>query len=275
MCWFLDFSSHLYEAEKEGNQNFCSKEKSSHWINDDRNIHCVCRCSEVFAYTSAPNDFQDFARNKSLDDSSDILHTHTHSKTQLHEHTLRLNMFSHTHHFHFLCVFFLSVCQIMPKGVVSVIGPASSPASGSTVSHICGEKEVSQSFCKHAHALSFIRKQRFMDFMFGLFLDFLLTSPLHPLYSPQTLSSVYLPVIAPSGLIVLTHTLTQLHLGAFNRSILYPIVSLHYTCAVLPAPLEHELSYKELLYMNHWGSMCVTTTTTRGCIYFLFNWSAS
>lgn len=37
----------------------------------------------------------------------------------------------------------LSVCQILPKGVVSVIGPASSPASGSTVSHICGEKEVS------------------------------------------------------------------------------------------------------------------------------------
>lgn len=36
----------------------------------------------------------------------------------------------------------LSVCQILPKGVVSVIGPASSPASGSTVSHICGEKEV-------------------------------------------------------------------------------------------------------------------------------------
>jgi len=30
----------------------------------------------------------------------------------------------------------------LPKGVVSVIGPASSPASGSTVSHICGEKEV-------------------------------------------------------------------------------------------------------------------------------------
>lgn len=39
--------------------------------------------------------------------------------------------------------FFLAVCQILPKGVVSVIGPASSPASGSTVSHICGEKEVS------------------------------------------------------------------------------------------------------------------------------------
>lgn len=39
---------------------------------------------------------------------------------------------------------FLLVCQILPKGVVAVIGPASSPASGSTVSHICGEKEVSQ-----------------------------------------------------------------------------------------------------------------------------------
>lgn len=35
------------------------------------------------------------------------------------------------------------MCQILPKGVVSVIGPASSPASGSTISHICGEKEVS------------------------------------------------------------------------------------------------------------------------------------
>lgn len=45
------------------------------------------------------------------------------------------------HRVHF--IFFLSVCQILPKGVVSVIGPASSPASGSTVSHICGEKEVS------------------------------------------------------------------------------------------------------------------------------------
>lgn len=38
---------------------------------------------------------------------------------------------------------FVIVCQILPKGVVSVIGPASSPASGSIVSHICGEKEVS------------------------------------------------------------------------------------------------------------------------------------
>ncbi|XP_010768448.1 glutamate receptor ionotropic, kainate 5-like, partial [Notothenia coriiceps] len=33
-------------------------------------------------------------------------------------------------------------CQILPKGVVSVIGPAASPASGSTISHICGEKEI-------------------------------------------------------------------------------------------------------------------------------------
>lgn len=37
----------------------------------------------------------------------------------------------------------LLVCQILPMGVVSVIGPASSPASSSAVSHICGEKEVS------------------------------------------------------------------------------------------------------------------------------------
>uniref|UniRef100_A0A6Q2YCH9 Glutamate receptor n=1 Tax=Esox lucius TaxID=8010 RepID=A0A6Q2YCH9_ESOLU len=35
-----------------------------------------------------------------------------------------------------------TMCQILPKGVVAVIGPASSPASGSTVSHICGEKEI-------------------------------------------------------------------------------------------------------------------------------------
>uniref|UniRef100_W5L4R2 Glutamate receptor n=1 Tax=Astyanax mexicanus TaxID=7994 RepID=W5L4R2_ASTMX len=35
-----------------------------------------------------------------------------------------------------------TMCQILPKGVVSVIGPASSPASASTVSHICGEKEI-------------------------------------------------------------------------------------------------------------------------------------
>ncbi|XP_046874747.1 glutamate receptor ionotropic, kainate 5 [Hypomesus transpacificus] len=35
-----------------------------------------------------------------------------------------------------------TMCQILPKGMVSVIGPASSPASGSTVSHICGEKEI-------------------------------------------------------------------------------------------------------------------------------------
>nr|XP_046158911.1 glutamate receptor ionotropic, kainate 5-like isoform X1 [Oncorhynchus gorbuscha] len=35
-----------------------------------------------------------------------------------------------------------TMCQILPKGVVSVIGPANSPASGSTVSHICGEKEI-------------------------------------------------------------------------------------------------------------------------------------
>ncbi|XP_033949891.1 glutamate receptor ionotropic, kainate 5-like [Pseudochaenichthys georgianus] len=35
-----------------------------------------------------------------------------------------------------------TMCQILPKGVVSVIGPAASPASGSTISHICGEKEI-------------------------------------------------------------------------------------------------------------------------------------
>ncbi|TNN63385.1 Glutamate receptor ionotropic, kainate 5 [Liparis tanakae] len=38
-----------------------------------------------------------------------------------------------------------TMCQILPKGVVSVIGPASSPASGSTISHICGEKEANPS----------------------------------------------------------------------------------------------------------------------------------
>uniref|UniRef100_A0A8C5KTI1 Glutamate receptor n=1 Tax=Jaculus jaculus TaxID=51337 RepID=A0A8C5KTI1_JACJA len=35
-----------------------------------------------------------------------------------------------------------TMCQILPKGVVSVLGPSSSPASASTVSHICGEKEI-------------------------------------------------------------------------------------------------------------------------------------
>ncbi|XP_075845053.1 glutamate receptor ionotropic, kainate 5 isoform X3 [Microtus pennsylvanicus] len=35
-----------------------------------------------------------------------------------------------------------AMCQILPKGVVSVLGPSSSPASASTVSHICGEKEI-------------------------------------------------------------------------------------------------------------------------------------
>uniref|UniRef100_A0A8C3UM67 Receptor ligand binding region domain-containing protein n=1 Tax=Catharus ustulatus TaxID=91951 RepID=A0A8C3UM67_CATUS len=35
-----------------------------------------------------------------------------------------------------------TMCQILPKGVVSVLGPAASPAAAATVSHICGEKEV-------------------------------------------------------------------------------------------------------------------------------------
>ncbi|XP_056653004.1 glutamate receptor ionotropic, kainate 5 isoform X2 [Monodelphis domestica] len=35
-----------------------------------------------------------------------------------------------------------TMCQILPKGVVSVLGPSSSPASASIVSHICGEKEI-------------------------------------------------------------------------------------------------------------------------------------
>ncbi|XP_059363642.1 glutamate receptor ionotropic, kainate 5-like isoform X1 [Carassius carassius] len=35
-----------------------------------------------------------------------------------------------------------TMCQILTKGVVSVIGPASSPAAGCIVSHICGEKEI-------------------------------------------------------------------------------------------------------------------------------------
>ena len=36
-----------------------------------------------------------------------------------------------------------AVCQILPKGVVAVLGPSSSPASSSIISNICGEKEVS------------------------------------------------------------------------------------------------------------------------------------
>uniref|UniRef100_A0A674GNM0 Glutamate receptor n=1 Tax=Taeniopygia guttata TaxID=59729 RepID=A0A674GNM0_TAEGU len=35
-----------------------------------------------------------------------------------------------------------TMCQILPKGVVSVLGPAASPAAAATVSHICGEKEI-------------------------------------------------------------------------------------------------------------------------------------
>ncbi|XP_005988151.1 glutamate receptor ionotropic, kainate 4 isoform X1 [Latimeria chalumnae] len=35
-----------------------------------------------------------------------------------------------------------TMCQILPKGVVAVLGPSSSPASGSIISNICGEKEV-------------------------------------------------------------------------------------------------------------------------------------
>lgn len=55
---------------------------------------------------------------------------------------LSLSVHLYTLIWFFFFLFCLSVCQILPKGVVSVIGPASSPASGSTVSHICGEKEV-------------------------------------------------------------------------------------------------------------------------------------
>uniref|UniRef100_A0A8V5GMV4 Glutamate receptor n=1 Tax=Melopsittacus undulatus TaxID=13146 RepID=A0A8V5GMV4_MELUD len=35
-----------------------------------------------------------------------------------------------------------TMCQILPKGVVSVLGPADSPTAAATVSHICGEKEI-------------------------------------------------------------------------------------------------------------------------------------
>lgn len=43
---------------------------------------------------------------------------------------------------------FLTVCQIMSKGVVAVLGPSASPASNSIISNICGEKEVSAGrFC--------------------------------------------------------------------------------------------------------------------------------
>ncbi|XP_071659330.1 glutamate receptor ionotropic, kainate 5-like, partial [Patagioenas fasciata] len=34
------------------------------------------------------------------------------------------------------------MCQILPKGVLSVLGPAASPAAAATVSHICGDKEI-------------------------------------------------------------------------------------------------------------------------------------
>ncbi|XP_074389963.1 glutamate receptor ionotropic, kainate 5 isoform X10 [Zonotrichia albicollis] len=35
-----------------------------------------------------------------------------------------------------------TMCQILPKGVVSVLGPAASPAAAATLGHICGEKEI-------------------------------------------------------------------------------------------------------------------------------------
>ncbi|XP_032496318.1 glutamate receptor ionotropic, kainate 4 [Phocoena sinus] len=35
-----------------------------------------------------------------------------------------------------------TMCQILPKGVVAVLGPSSSPASSSIIGNICGEKEV-------------------------------------------------------------------------------------------------------------------------------------
>ncbi|XP_013880616.1 glutamate receptor ionotropic, kainate 4 [Austrofundulus limnaeus] len=35
-----------------------------------------------------------------------------------------------------------TMCQIMSKGVVAVLGPSASPASNSIISNICGEKEV-------------------------------------------------------------------------------------------------------------------------------------
>ncbi|XP_067910302.1 glutamate receptor ionotropic, kainate 4 isoform X2 [Heterodontus francisci] len=35
-----------------------------------------------------------------------------------------------------------TTCQILPKGVVAILGPSSSPASASIISQICGEKEV-------------------------------------------------------------------------------------------------------------------------------------
>lgn len=49
-----------------------------------------------------------------------------------------------THSFFLFLPFLLAaVCQILPKGVVAVLGPSSSPASSSIISNICGEKEVS------------------------------------------------------------------------------------------------------------------------------------
>lgn len=41
------------------------------------------------------------------------------------------------------CLSVLTVCQILSKGVVAVLGPSASPASNSIISNICGEKEVS------------------------------------------------------------------------------------------------------------------------------------
>ncbi|MEE6508970.1 hypothetical protein FKM82_023554 [Ascaphus truei] len=35
-----------------------------------------------------------------------------------------------------------TMCQILPKGVLGVLGPSYSPSSSSIISNICGEKEV-------------------------------------------------------------------------------------------------------------------------------------
>ncbi|TWW77269.1 Glutamate receptor ionotropic, kainate 4 [Takifugu flavidus] len=47
-----------------------------------------------------------------------------------------------------------TMCQIMSKGVVAVLGPSASPASNSIISNICGEKELGATLSHRGDSLS-------------------------------------------------------------------------------------------------------------------------
>ncbi|XP_016368995.1 glutamate receptor ionotropic, kainate 4-like [Sinocyclocheilus rhinocerous] len=50
-----------------------------------------------------------------------------------------------------------TMCQIMSKGVVAVLGPSASPASNSIISNICGEKEYRAWQMREAGAFEIFR----------------------------------------------------------------------------------------------------------------------